>query len=280
MAITRRREDAMTTGAANAEALAGIYTAVADAYEELWEPKLRPFSLRLLDLVPLARAGRVLDLGCGVGQLLPRLAARAPRAIVIGVDLAEGMLRRGPAGFPRVTMDWLRPALAPRSFDAIISSFVLFHIPSPLAALVCARELLRSGGAFAAAVWGANEVFPAWGEWDEALDRAGVPKDPATKSSSDGKEQTNSAEKMVSLLQTAGFSTAQANSVEWLARWQLADFVDLRSRMGPSGRRLSLLDASAREAVIAQVTANVKSLPEDSFLQRDEVILASGCVLD
>src|SRR3989339_300198 len=49
----------------------------------------------LADLCPT----RILDLGCGTGYLTRRLAERYPRAFVVGVDLAPGMIeaaRRGP----------------------------------------------------------------------------------------------------------------------------------------------------------------------------------------
>ena len=108
----------MTTGATNAEALARIYARVAPDYEELWEPVLHPFSLQLLDLVPLDGATRVLDLGCGVGRLLPEIESRASGALVVGADLTEGMVRRAPARFPRLVMDCIRPGLAPGSFDS------------------------------------------------------------------------------------------------------------------------------------------------------------------
>jgi len=267
----------MISGARNATALVNAYTRAAEAYQELWEPMLRPFSLRLLDMAPLPTARRVLDLGCGVGALLPEIEARAPMAQIVGADLTEAMVRRAPGRFYRLVMDCLTPALAPHSFDAVISSFMLFHVPEPLMALANVRELLRPGGGLALAVWGAGETFPAQGLWDEELNRAGVPKDPVS-SGPDGREQVNSAEKMTSLLEAAGFTDASTTSVEWSVQWTLDHFIATRKRIGPSGRRLALLDPAAREAVIAQARSQIERQGGESLRHHDEVLLASARV--
>jgi ubiquinone/menaquinone biosynthesis C-methylase UbiE len=51
--------------------------------------------LALMDLHP---ANRVLDLGCGTGWLVRRLAALLPAGSVVGVDVSDEMIRRAQAG--------------------------------------------------------------------------------------------------------------------------------------------------------------------------------------
>ena len=133
----------MGSGAANADTVRGLYTPIAPDYDELWAPLLRAFGLRLLVGVPLWSAERVLDLGCGVGKLLPDIAERAPGAVVVGCDLTEAMLRVAPGRFPRVAMDCTRSAFAGETFDVVVSTFMLFHVPRPGDALVATRGSMR-----------------------------------------------------------------------------------------------------------------------------------------
>src|SRR5690349_8316777 len=81
------------------------YSAEADVYERMWAGGLRNVGLELLEHLPLGEAGTVLDLGTGVGSLLPDIEAAAPNALILGVDRAEGMLRHSPRRFPIAVVD-------------------------------------------------------------------------------------------------------------------------------------------------------------------------------
>src|SRR3954469_9457845 len=59
--------------------------------------RLRP-AHDLLARVPLDRANRIVDLGCGAGGLFPALGARFPRARLVGVDRSPAMLASAAAG--------------------------------------------------------------------------------------------------------------------------------------------------------------------------------------
>jgi 2-polyprenyl-3-methyl-5-hydroxy-6-metoxy-1,4-benzoquinol methylase len=106
---------------------------------------------RLLDHAIPAGA-RVLDLGCGTGQMALYLAAAGDREVV-AADLTRASLALGAAaarrfGVSRVTFvetDLRRPALRPGSFDVVLCSGVLHHTPEPAAAFAAVAELARPG---------------------------------------------------------------------------------------------------------------------------------------
>lgn len=105
----------------------------------------------------IAGCRRVIDLGCGPGVLLGRIASWNPGTDFVGVDLSEGMLalanqRAGrPANvrFERGDMTRLE-GFADGSVDGVISSVALHHLPDQAALDRCfesVARVLRPGGA-------------------------------------------------------------------------------------------------------------------------------------
>jgi ubiquinone/menaquinone biosynthesis C-methylase UbiE len=88
-------------------------------------------------------AGRILDVGCGTGQLSARLARERPAARITGCDFSAGMLRHAAARTGAV--DWVRGdacglPFRDRSFDAIVSTEAFHWFPDQQRA---AEELFR-----------------------------------------------------------------------------------------------------------------------------------------
>lgn len=82
---------------------------------------------------------KVLDLGCGPGNLALRIAAARPKAQVLAVDGAEAMLARGRARCPEALRPRVRfachtlpdPSLPRGAFDAVVSNSLLHHLHDP-----------------------------------------------------------------------------------------------------------------------------------------------------
>ncbi len=123
----------------------------------------RPFRGRLVAQIladlPRDEPLAVADLGCGTGTLAIELAAAGAR--VTGVDADPEILRwaRRKAGAEAV--EWRSgrvegPGLADGSYDRVVLSLVLHHLPDPvkLATLREARRLLRPDGRVHVADWG------------------------------------------------------------------------------------------------------------------------------
>lgn len=89
-----------------------------------------PWARFVAELAARLPAGaRVLDLGCGNGAKISRLATRFE---VVGVDLSEQQLRLARANVPEATFvqgDLAELDFTPGSFDAVTALYSLVHVP-------------------------------------------------------------------------------------------------------------------------------------------------------
>ena len=103
-----------------------------------------------VEALGLEPGSRVLDLGCGTGELAG--AAAAAGALVIGVDFSAGMLALA-AGRCRHCLfaraDAQRLPFSDRSFDGAVTGFALRNFTSIPAAIAESARVLRPGGRIA-----------------------------------------------------------------------------------------------------------------------------------
>jgi ubiquinone/menaquinone biosynthesis C-methylase UbiE len=141
------------------------YDPVLSAF--LPEAKVRRHLVERLGLEP---GQRVLDLGCGTGTLLVAMHAACPGAEYTGLDIDPRILELASrklkgAGVPIfiVQTDAAHPPFSAGSFERVVSSLVLHHLPANdhVPVLARARELLAPGGELHLIDWGPSRgVLP------------------------------------------------------------------------------------------------------------------------
>lgn len=122
-----------------------VRTLAAQA-EAIW-----PQEERIFDRHPVA--GAVLDIGCGTGEIIDRLAAKYPEATFTGIDLEEQHLDRARVRCARhgsrVSFrlgDALALPFEEGAFDYVVCRHVLQAVSDARRALSEIRRVLRPGG--------------------------------------------------------------------------------------------------------------------------------------
>ena len=111
---------------------------------------------RLLECVDLPDKPNVLDIGCGTGRLLTRLATEFPNLQGTGLDFSAEMIRQARRRQP----DSVRPRLiylqgnaeslpfADGQFDAVFNTISFLHYPNPEQVFSEVSRVLAPGGRF------------------------------------------------------------------------------------------------------------------------------------
>ena len=123
------------------------YNQCAKRYQEARQESVPP-ELEHLNK-KLWAPSRVLDLGCGSGIPISKWLAKEHK--VTGVDFSEEQIRLARANVPSanfICKDIMEKSFDPSSFEAIVSLYVIFHLPREEQILLFTRisEWLSPGG--------------------------------------------------------------------------------------------------------------------------------------
>jgi ubiquinone/menaquinone biosynthesis C-methylase UbiE len=257
--------------------IAGRFSHDAPLYERFWAPSLARLGERLVAGLRLDDASVVVDIGAGVGALLPAVRQAAPQAYVAGVDASEGMLRRAPPSFGRALMDAGRLALRDQSVDAATMPFVLFFLPDPQRGLAEVHRVLKPGGGLGVATWEADSNdFPADEVWFGLLEEHGVPQETSPASH----ELMNTPEKLAALLRDAGFEDVHTEVVGEPVPMTMEEFLEVRTGIGRSRARFETMAPETRTRMLADARTRLAKLRPEDLTDPQVAVLAWGAKSD
>lgn len=133
----------------------------------------------LLDAASVRAANRVLDAGCGPGNLSAAAATRG--ASVVGTDLSEVMVALARSRHPELEFrqaDAERLPFPDGTFDAVVANLLIPHLPRPEAAMAELSRVLKPGGRLAVSMWDVPERSRLVGVIWEAIAEVGAPPPP------------------------------------------------------------------------------------------------------
>jgi SAM-dependent methyltransferase len=190
---------------------------IADSYAGFLTPVTAHAIGPLLEIAGVRQGSRVLDVACGPGTLAGAAAAR--QATVTAVDLSAAMLALARTRYPGVEFreaDAEALPFAPASFDAVLCSFGLGHLPRPALAMAEFARVLAPGGVAAVSWWRLpqsrlNGVFLDAAREAGLTMPAGVPAAPPPDWFSDER-------RLQELLRSAGLTDVRVSALSWQVR--------------------------------------------------------------
>jgi ubiquinone/menaquinone biosynthesis C-methylase UbiE len=138
------------------------FTAQKQTFFDAWAPRYdcllttvfyQAIHQRMLEFADVPPGGSVLDLGCGTGRLLQRLARQYPELRGTGVDLSPQMVAAAAArnGCDRLQFTQGNAEALPAAdaaFDAVFSTISFLHYPNPAIVMAEISRVLKPNGCF------------------------------------------------------------------------------------------------------------------------------------
>jgi ubiquinone/menaquinone biosynthesis C-methylase UbiE len=133
------------------------YARAAKDYDKKWSFYVEATTRETMARVAVRPTDRVLDVGCGTGELLSRLAAKYPNVQLSGLDPVPEMLelaRDKLSDEVELRVGWANELPWPdKSFDLVVSCNMFHYITHPIDAVREMERVLRPGGRIVITDW-------------------------------------------------------------------------------------------------------------------------------
>ncbi|WP_217352171.1 class I SAM-dependent methyltransferase [Ruegeria sp. HKCCA5763] len=203
---------------------------------------------------------RVLDLCCGQGNVTEALANAGHT--VTGADFSAKMLSHARKRFPTgdfIEADAQDLPFEEDSFDSVVCSFGLMHVPDQPKALSEIRRVLKPNGQFIMTSWCGPDVSPVFQVFYSSVQEHGDPS--VTMPDSPNFHQFANEEMAKSILSDAGFEVEKQEQLD--CSWVLdepGDLAEIFQNGAPRGGYLLSQQPEANNAAIkAAVAEKVRS---------------------
>lgn len=222
----------------------------------------RPFEERLVEAARRCAWRQVLDVGCGTGATTLALARQLGAwGRCTGIDLSAPMIavareRAARAGLPAdfLCADAQTYGYAPGGYDAIVSRFGVMFFEDPVSAFANLRRAAREGAALLLFAWRGAAENPFMTTAERAAAPL-LPDLPARRPDAPGQFAFADRDRVVSLLQAAGWAAVEVRPLDVDCELPEAELEGYFTRLGPLGLTLQDVEASTRARIVGTVRA-------------------------
>lgn len=236
------------------------------------EAMLQPVDGPLFEALQLDTAYRIAEIGCGGGGTAIELLHNAPQGSVIhGFDISPALIEAARKREPRIRFEVADMATAKpeQPYDRLYSRFGVMFFDEPQAAFSNLTHWLIPNGRFAFAVWGS----PMANSWvalirDITAELVEIPKsDPEAP----GPFRYAKVDKLLTLLQTAGFADLQVR--DWQGK------LPVGGNLAPAeAAKFALASFSSFGELLAQAGATILAEAERRMTARLAEHVSDGAV--
>lgn len=249
--------------------------------QDILDGMFQPFEERLVQAMPAASGGWVLDVGCGTGSTTLALARRlGPQRRAVGIDLSAPMLalaqkRAEQEGVPAefIRADAQTYAFEPDRFDWIVSRFGIMFFGDPVRAFANLRYSAKAGAELCCIAWRSAAENPFMTTAEQAAAPL-LPQLPVRQPGSPGQFAFADSTRVQTILEESGWASIDIRPIDVACVLPERDLLRYVSWLGPVGAVLQQMDEPTRRSVVDSVRRAF-----EPFVVGAEVRFTAGCWL-